>query len=224
MAYTGGIYEAQVLGEITPKNSEHFNVLWEKGAIRERQEPNYLGMNPAIDQVKGWQPWNDVRTYQEEGGKEVYFPRDLAFEIEDQLVKEGFSADEVQKRLKYFTAVTSKGVTSLDFHHGVDAFFEFLGKDGKKVMKRITLDASIKRRKVKEGKFKTDWLIAPLEEQDEVDGMTENADRIVFLPDPSLEEEAYIGTVEKLGKRIANELLEMDELRREIRGGMPPLR
>ncbi len=214
---TGGIYEAEICGTIEPTNRN--KLVYTKIAQRKVGEVPYLPYEQAIDEIKSAQAWTDVRTFVSSRGTDVYFPKEVLLEMATQL---GLEPEEESKRLKYFSAVfNAHGIKhTLDFHHGVDGFFEYYDENGA-LVKRITVDASYNQRKIRENEFKADFLIAP-EEEASLKGTLLEGQKI-FLPDPgSLKDmnDDFLDAITPIAARFVALIREAEEQRKEVARGM----
>lgn len=116
---TGGIIESQVFGGIVKINKE---------------TPDYRKFSEALSYVKTLQPFEDP------SDPDPQFANDLHASIAEILGIEDYT------KLKFYTAVSKSPhkKTSFDFHHGVDAFFEYETDEGK--IKLVTMDVTTREK------------------------------------------------------------------------------
>lgn len=140
------------------------------GEVKEtlRRERSYMPYRQSIETVKNHQPWDDPTD------PEPRFANDLHATVFDDL---GLNAEDV----RFYTAVGS----SLDHHHGVDAFFE-IGVD--KQVDIVTLDVTM----------------------NELKGEDAKADVTFHMPseglDPKLDKERYLELVKEVSSRVGEAL------------------
>lgn len=140
------------------------------GEVREvlRHEKIYMPYRQAVEMIKRHQPWSDPTD------PEPRFANDLHATVFNDL---GLSAEDV----RFYTAVGS----SLDHHHGVDAFFEIGG--GKQV-DIVTLDVTINESKDEDAKADVTFHLPP-------EGL-----------DPKLDKQAYLETINGVSSRVVEVL------------------
>ena len=138
--------------------------------LSEDEKKRYMKYKEAMNLVKDKQAF-------EPGDPDPRFANDLHASIAEKLKLDDYG------KLKFFSSVDSP----LDYYHGVDAFFEVEGKDGKKRI--VTIDISGNSKK---DKGKADVLInMPM------DGL-----------DPKEDRDDYIKKIKEATSEIADRLRE----------------